>query len=78
MSGYCFEISAVCGKFGVLQRLVASDTGNVLARSQRNVNPTRAKRISQYIQNNSENYVLTGGSMNSQSLLNWSTPTLDC
>ncbi len=71
MSDYCFEIPAVRGiqagrvfytinaPFGVLQRLVAFDTGNVLSRSQRDVNPTRAKKVSQYIQNNSDSYVLT-------------------
>lgn len=71
MSEFCFEIPAVRGiqagrlfytinaPFGVLQRLVAFDTGNVLARSQREVNPTRAKKISQYVQDNAESYVLT-------------------
>ncbi len=71
MSDYCFEIPAVRGiqagrvfytinaPFGVLQRLVAFDTGNVLSRSQRDVNPTRAKKVSQYIQDNSDSYVLT-------------------
>ncbi len=71
MSEYCFEIPAVRGiqagrefftinaPFGVLQRLVAFDTGNVLSRSQRDVNPVRAKKISQYIQDNPESFVLT-------------------
>ncbi|MFV8456873.1 DNA sulfur modification protein DndB [Vibrio owensii] len=71
MSEYCFEIPAVRGiqagrefftinaPFGVLQRLVAFDTGNVLSRSQREVNPNRAKKISQYIQDNPESFVLT-------------------
>ncbi|EGQ8101917.1 DNA sulfur modification protein DndB [Vibrio parahaemolyticus] len=71
MSEYCFEIPAVRGiqagrefftinaPFGVLQRLVAFDTGNVLSRSQRDVNPTRAKKVSQYIQENIDTYVLT-------------------
>lgn len=71
MSEFCFEIPAVRGiqagrpfftinaPFGVLQRLVAFDTGNVLARSQREVNPTRAKNISQYVQDNPDSYVLT-------------------
>ncbi len=71
MSEFCFEIPAVRGiqagrefftinaPFGVLQRLVAFDTGNVLARSQRDVNPTRAKKVSQYIQDNLDTYVLT-------------------
>lgn len=65
MSDYCFEIPAVRefftlnAPFGVLQRLVAFDTGNVLARSQRDVNPTRAKNISRYIQDNTHTYVLT-------------------
>jgi DNA sulfur modification protein DndB len=71
MSEYCFDIPAVRGiqaggpfytinaPFGVLQRLVAFDTGNVLARSLREVNPTRAKKISQYIQSNPDSYVLT-------------------
>lgn len=71
MSEFCFEIPAVRGiqagrvfytinaPFGVLQRLVAFDTGNVLSRSQRDVNPTRAKKVSQYIQDNSDSYVLT-------------------
>ena len=43
----------------MLQRLVAFDTGNVLARSQREVNPTRAKNLSLYIQDNPESYILT-------------------
>lgn len=71
MSEFCFEIPAVRGiqagrefftinaPFGVLQRLVAFDTGNVLSRSQRDVNPVRAKKISQYIQDNPESFVLT-------------------
>ncbi|HBC3544473.1 TPA: DNA sulfur modification protein DndB [Vibrio parahaemolyticus] len=71
MSEFCFEIPAVRGiqagrefftinaPFGVLQRLVAFDTGNVLSRSQRDVNPTRAKKVSQYIQENIDTYVLT-------------------
>ena len=71
MSEFCFEIPAVRGiqagrefftinaPFGVLQRLVAFDTGNVLARSQRDVNPARAKKVSQYIQDNLDTYVLT-------------------
>ena len=71
MSEFCFEIPAVRGiqagrefftinaPFGVLQRLVAFDTGNVLTRSQRDVNPTRAKKVSQYIQDNLDTYVLT-------------------
>ncbi|WP_033002875.1 DGQHR domain-containing protein, partial [Vibrio harveyi] len=71
MSEYCFEIPAVRGiqagrefftinaPFGVLKRLVAFDTGNVLSRSQRDVNPTRAKKISQYIRDNFDSYVLT-------------------
>jgi DNA sulfur modification protein DndB len=71
MSEYCFEIPAVRGiqagrefftinaPFGVLKRLVAFDTGNVLARSQRDVNPIRAKKISQYIRDNYDSYVLT-------------------
>ncbi|MGX9522968.1 DNA sulfur modification protein DndB [Vibrio mediterranei] len=71
MSEFTFDIPAVRGiqagrpfytinaPFGVLQRLVAFDTGNVLARSQREVNPTRAKKISQYIQSNPDSYVLT-------------------
>ncbi len=71
MSEYCFEIPAVRGiqagrefftinaPFGVLQRLVAFDTGNVLARSQRDVNVTRAKKVSRYIQDNIDTYVLT-------------------
>ena len=71
MSEFCFEIPAVRGiqagrefftinaPFGVLQRLVAFDTGNVLARSQREVNPTRAKNLSLYIQDNPESYILT-------------------
>ncbi|TKF97354.1 DGQHR domain-containing protein, partial [Vibrio sp. F13] len=71
MSEYCFEIPAIRGiqagrefftinaPFGVLQRLVAFDSGNVLARSQRDVNLTRAKKVSQYIQDNLDTYVLT-------------------
>ncbi|HAV1497635.1 DNA sulfur modification protein DndB [Vibrio parahaemolyticus] len=71
MSEFCFEIPAVRGiqagrefftvnaPFGVLKRLVAFDTGNVLARSQRDVNPIRAKKISQYIRDNYDSYVLT-------------------
>lgn len=71
MSQFCFDIPAVRGiqagrvfytinaPFGVLQRLVAFDTGNVLSRSQRDVNPARAKKISQYVQSNPNSYVLT-------------------
>ncbi|MGR5139506.1 DNA sulfur modification protein DndB [Vibrio jasicida] len=71
MSEFCFEIPALRGiqagrefftinaPFGVLQRLVAFDTGNVLSRSQREVNPNRAEKISQYIQDNPESFVLT-------------------
>ncbi|MFY2508823.1 DNA sulfur modification protein DndB [Vibrio pectenicida] len=71
MSEFCFDIPAVRGiqagrvfytinaPFGVLQRLVAFDTGNVLARSQREVNPLRAKKVSQYIQENDSSFVLT-------------------
>jgi DNA sulfur modification protein DndB len=71
MSEFCFDIPAVRGvqagrvfytinaPFGVLQRLVAFDTGNVLARSQRDVNPTRARNISNYIEGNQDSYVLT-------------------
>ncbi|MFM2591289.1 DNA sulfur modification protein DndB [Vibrio sp. TBV020] len=70
MSEFCFEIPAVRGiqagrpffninvPFSVLQRLVAFDTGNVLARSQREVNPTRAKNLSTYIQTYSDSYIL--------------------
>lgn len=70
MSEFCFEIPAVRGiqagrpffninvPFSVLQRLVAFDTGNVLARSQREVSPTRAKNLSTYIQKYSDSYIL--------------------
>lgn len=70
MSEFCFEIPAVRGiqagrpffninvPFSVLQRLVAFDTGNVLARSQREVSPTRAKNLSTYIQKHSDSYIL--------------------
>ncbi|MFB9214262.1 DNA sulfur modification protein DndB [Vibrio sinaloensis] len=71
MSEFCFDIPAVRGvqagrvfytinaPFGVLPRLVAFDTGNVLSRSQRDVNPTRASNISNYIKSNKDSYVLT-------------------
>ncbi len=47
-----------CIPFGMLARLLAIDTGNVLDRSQRAVDPTRAKAISQYILDNTESFVL--------------------
>ena len=70
-SNYEFVVPAVRGvqagrvyytvlvPFGILKRLVSFDTGNVLDRSQRDVNPARAKKLSQYIQNNVDSYVLT-------------------
>lgn len=47
-----------CIPFGMLARLLAIDTGNVLDRSQRAVDPKRAKAISQYILDNPESFVL--------------------
>lgn len=47
-----------CIPFGMLARLLAIDTGNVLDRSQRAVDPKRAKAISQYILDNLESFVL--------------------
>ncbi|ELA3032914.1 DNA sulfur modification protein DndB [Vibrio cholerae] len=67
---FCFDIPAVRGvqagrtyftmtaPLGALNRLIAFDTGNVLARSQREVNPQRAKKISNYILKNKQSYVL--------------------
>ncbi|HFG1736904.1 TPA: DNA sulfur modification protein DndB [Vibrio cholerae] len=67
---FCFDIPAVRGvqagriyftmtaPLGALNRLIAFDTGNVLARSQREVNPRRAKEISNYIRKNKQSYVL--------------------
>ncbi|NOI06664.1 DNA sulfur modification protein DndB [Vibrio anguillarum] len=67
---FCFDIPAVRGvqagrtyftmtaSLGALNRLIAFDTGNVLARSQREVNPQRAKKISNYILQNKQSYVL--------------------
>ena len=69
-SNYCFDVPAVRGiqagrcyfsmtpPMGTLKRLIAFDTGNVLQRSQREVNKTRAKNISDYILDNKETYVL--------------------
>lgn len=47
-----------CIPFSMLARLLAIDTGNVLDRSQRAVDPKRAKAISQYILDNTESFVL--------------------
>ncbi|WP_348731895.1 DNA sulfur modification protein DndB [Rheinheimera texasensis] len=47
-----------CIPFGMLARLLAIDTGNVLDRSQRAVDPKRAKAISQYILDNIDSFVL--------------------
>ncbi len=47
-----------CIPFGMLARLLAIDTGNVLDRSQRAVDPKRAKAISKYILDNLESFVL--------------------
>lgn len=41
-----------------LRRLIAFDVGNVLERSQRKVNPTRAMNISKYLLNNPKKFVL--------------------
>lgn len=69
-SNLSFDIPAVRGiqagrvyftmtpSMGMLKRLIAFDTGNVLQRSQRDVNKARAKKISTYIQNNKDNFVL--------------------
>ncbi|EKA5635996.1 DNA sulfur modification protein DndB [Vibrio navarrensis] len=69
-SGYYFDIPAVRGiqagrafysitpPMGSFKRLIAFDTGYVLHRSQRDVNPTRAKKISQYIADNKQSYVI--------------------
>lgn len=47
-----------CVPFSMLARLLAIDTGNVLDRSQRAVDPKRAKAISKYICDNAESFVL--------------------
>lgn len=48
-----------CVPFNALARLLAIDTGNVLDRSQRAVDPKRAKAISNYICDNSGSFVLS-------------------
>ncbi|WP_273860715.1 DNA sulfur modification protein DndB [Photobacterium sp. GSS17] len=70
LSQYFFEMPAVQGiqagrpfylvnvPMATLKRLIAFDTGNVLDRSQRDVNPTRAKKISNYMAENSDTYIL--------------------
>ncbi|EIU7553796.1 DNA sulfur modification protein DndB [Vibrio vulnificus] len=77
---YCFEIPAVRGlqagrlfysmtvPMGSFKRLIAFDTGNVLQRSQRDVNAVRAKKISTYIIENKQSYVLPSvcGAMDSE------------
>lgn len=67
---FCFDIPAVRGvqagriyftitvPMGTLKRLIAFDTGNVLDRSQREVNPLRAKKISNYIRKNKKTYIM--------------------
>jgi len=47
-----------CVPFSMLARMLAIDTGNVLDRSQRNIDPKRAKKISQYICDNTDSFVL--------------------
>lgn len=47
-----------CVPFGMLQRLMAIDTGNVMDRSQRQVDTKRANAISKYICENVESFVL--------------------
>lgn len=44
--------------FGALKRLLAFDTGNVLERSQRDVDPVRAKKVADYIKGNPESWVI--------------------
>lgn len=47
-----------CVPFGMLSRLMAIDTGNVMDRSQRQVDTKRANAISKYICENEESFVL--------------------
>lgn len=47
-----------CVPFGMLSRLMAIDTGNVMDRSQRQVDTKRATAISKYICENMESFVL--------------------
>ena len=67
---FCFKMPATAGVQGgrsyymvtipvnSLKRLIAFDNGNVLDRSQRDVNPTRAKKIKEYVLGNPNNYIL--------------------
>lgn len=52
------DFYTACVPFSMLARLLAIDTGNVLDRSQRAVDPKRAKAISKYICDNAESFVL--------------------
>lgn len=47
-----------CVPFGMLSRLMAIDTGNVMDRSQRQVDTKRANAISKYIFDNQQSFVL--------------------
>lgn len=57
--------------FGALSRLLAIDIGNTLERSQRDVSDQRAKKVSEYIQDNPKGFVIPGltGVINSNDVI---------